>query len=470
LNILHIAQILWARRVLFLCVMFSLFAGAALIAWLWPNNYTATARVLVDLKQVDQLTGVSNVSVFAQTQLATQADVVRSSRVALKAVKLLGLEQSQAARERFEKAEDSRGSFDLYWSELLLRYLEVKPVRESTVLDISFTGPNAAFAAEVANAFARSYLQTSLELRVEPAKDQSQWFDARIATFREDLVKAQQRLTDYQKKNGIVSIDERLDVENARLQELSTALVNVQGQSVDSTTRSTSAESALKDGTGGNLPEVLNSPSVQLLRTELVRAQARVAELSQRLGPSHPQMVASQSEVEALQKRLQSETAVAARSITQTSNVNVKREAELRNSLAQQKTKVLQLKRQRDEMSALQREVESAQRSYDQVRQRLVQTTLESQASNASVSLLDSASAPSQSSSLKSYVFLLIALFWAPLIAAVACLVWESLDRRLRTPEDIERILGPSITLAEVPKLKRLGGAYMRAPLQLSKG
>ena len=54
--------------------------------------------------------------------------------------------------------------------ELLTKNLDVKPSRESNVIQINYRSPDPRFAAGLANAFAQAYIATTLELRVDPAK------------------------------------------------------------------------------------------------------------------------------------------------------------------------------------------------------------------------------------------------------------------------------------------------------------
>ena len=49
--------------------------------------------------------------------------------------------------------------------------LDVKPARESNIINISWTGRSPAEAARVANAFAQAYMETSLELRTDTGQE-----------------------------------------------------------------------------------------------------------------------------------------------------------------------------------------------------------------------------------------------------------------------------------------------------------
>ena len=91
-------------------------------------------------------------------------------------------------------------------------------------MEISFKGSDPAFAAAVANAFAEEYQKLSIQLRVEPMKQASTYFNGQLKLLRDNVEVTQARLSKYQQEHGIVSVDNRLDVESNRLKRPVTAV------------------------------------------------------------------------------------------------------------------------------------------------------------------------------------------------------------------------------------------------------
>ena len=54
----------------------------------------------------------------------------------------------------------------------------------------------------VANAFAQGYIQTNLDLRVEPARQTNTWYEEQVKQLRAGLEAAQTALTEYQRSCG----------------------------------------------------------------------------------------------------------------------------------------------------------------------------------------------------------------------------------------------------------------------------
>ena len=423
--------------------LFLLTLGTAVAAsLLLPKKYTASAQVLVDMKSPDPVLGMLLPGQLTPGYMATQVDIVNSQRVALSVVDTLKIAENPQAIEQWRQATDGSGSIRHYFSDLLLRGLDVKPSRESSVLSIGYTGLDPRFAALVANAFAQAYVDLSVQLKVEPARQTKGFFDTQTQALRDRLESAQNRLTSYQRDKGIVSADERLDVENTRLAELSSQLVALQALAGEANRRQALARDAVTRGTSADVPEVLSSTLIQALKSELARVDARFEQQGAVLGAQHPDILKLNEERASLVKRIERETAAITGSLGNSFKIQSQREGDLRAALERQRSKVLEIKQVRDELTVLQRDVESAQRAFDAVSQRLSQTSLESQSTQTNVVVLTAASEPRRPSSPKVLVNVALGGFLGTLIAIGAALGLEMRDRRVRGPQDLKLASG----------------------------
>jgi len=430
--------ILRARWLVGLAVLFVVVATTVAVSLVLPKQYESAASVLIDVKSPDPILGVTLPGLVSPGYMATQIDIVTSDRVAQRVVRVLGFEKSAQAVEQWRQATEGRGSIDAYFAELLKKKLDVRPSRESNVLSIAFSGQDPAFSAAVANAFAQAYIDTNLELKIEPAKQYAAWFSGQSKSLREELEKAQTKLSEFQKESGIVNTDERLDIENARLAELSSQYTAIQAQRSDSASRQAQVSQSQIE----TLPEVQQNSLIIGLKSELARGEARMTDASQRFGRNHPEYQRAQGEVDSLRAKLEAEMKKVASTLGTSNRVNVQREAEVKASLAAQKDKVLELKKQRDDLAVLQREVESAQRAYDAVAQRFTQTSLESQTTQTNIVVLTPATPPLEHSSPNLLLNTLVAVFLGVLLAVGTVLLLELLDQRIRGDDDLQQLLG----------------------------
>jgi uncharacterized protein involved in exopolysaccharide biosynthesis len=203
-----------------------------------------------------------------------------------------------------------------HWlADALLDKLKVDPSRDSNVLTIGFFGRDPQMAANIANSFADAYVQTSLELRIDPARRQSAWFDEQIQNLRKALEVSQQSLSAYQQKNGIVAVDDRLDVESSRLAEISSQLVEAQAATYDYSSRLQQVNNATSEKRMQELPDISNNPLLQNMKADLARSEAKLAELSERFDRNHPSRISAMAEVDSLRARIAQESETAKGSI-----------------------------------------------------------------------------------------------------------------------------------------------------------
>ena len=409
--------------------------AAAAISVFMPRQYIATASVVLDAK-ADPVAGVMNPDQLSLSYLATQLDIVNSRRVAQRAVKLLHLDDVPQFRDQWQTVTGGRGELTTWLASNLQRRVTATPGRESNVINISVKWPNAKAAATIANAFAQAYIDTTIDLKVEPAKQYAGWFEQRSNELHLDLEAKQKRLSDFQKDTQITATDERLDIENARLAELSSQLTAIQAQRQDSQSRQQQIA-----GDNETLPEVLQSPVIVGLKADLALAEAKLNDIATTLGKNHPAYQTTEAEVASLRERMDKEIAKVAASLGNITKTNLRREEEVRAALEEQKKHVLDLKHERDEVAVLQSDVATAQRNLDTVTQRLAQSDLESQVQHTDVISLTDAVEPLEPYVPKIQLNMVLGIFLGIAFGVGTALLLEMANPRIRIDEDVARLL-----------------------------
>lgn len=446
MNFTQFLLILNARKWVILGVLLFTVAVTAAVSLLLPKEYTATATMIIDSKSKDPITGQLLPSQMFPGYMATQIDIINSSQVAGRVVRELKLAENPATRQQFMEATEGQGTIEQWLGGVLLQQISAEPSRESSIISIGFTGSDPRFAAIVANAFAKAYIETNLDLRVAPAKQTAAWYDQQIAQLRANLEDAQQKLNAYQREKGLVESEERLDVETRRMADLAGQMVAAQSASFDASSRTRDS---------GSLPEVINNPVVQNLKAQVAQGEGRLAELTKRVGANHPDFIRLQAEVSSYKAKLANELGTATRGVGATAGAARQRFSELSGAFERQKTKVLALKQQREEASLLARDLENAQRIYDGALQRYSQTRMESQSTQTDIAVLNPATVPTQASKPRVMFNLLLAVFFGTLLGVGLGFLIELLDRRVRSGQDIVAALEIPV-LGEVSRKGRI--------------
>ena len=419
-----------AHYKLALSLMLATVAIAVPVILLLPKQYTASTSLAVEIKSPDPIT-----LMLMPSNMATQEDMIKSDRVLQRVVESLGLDKDAALQDEWRAATDGKGAFSRWLTARLQKNLRINPTRrEGNIITIEYRARDPAFAAAVANAFARAYVDAMTELKVEPAKQYARWFGEQGKSLRENLEAAVARLADFQQQKGMVAKDETVDVETLKLNELTSQLTAVQGQTVD-------ARSKLRSGVANTLPEVQANLVIQGLRSEIARQEAKLKDASGNLGRNHPQYRSMESELAELKARLEAETRHVARSVSAAGAVGSDKENELKAAIEAQRKTLLELRADRDQLAVLQRDVDAAKNAYAEVEKRYTQTSLESQATQTNVFVLRPAVEPTEPSSPKLFRDMLLAVVLGAVLGLGTAYFLETRDRRVLCVDDVAQML-----------------------------
>lgn len=440
-----------ARLGLFLMVLMVTVAAATVVSLVLPKTYTATVSLIIDVKDEQSLSNALRPLILPQERasyLQTQMDIISSPRVARKVVEGLNLAQNPTARASYEKLKKKNAPIEDWLVEGLIKKLDVETT-QSSVIHVSFSSGDPVYSAEVANGFANAYIDTTLELRVDPTREAAEWFDEQLKGLRTNLEEAQVRLTEYYQRRGIVSAEEHLDVENTQLALLSDQVARAREEALLWKSRAQQAQEFLQEGRSPDqLPEVLDNPFIQRLKTDLLHGEARLQELAERYGPAYPDYQNQLSENRSLREKLGAEIDKVVAGIANSARQARQRETEARSSLAAQRSRVLGLKDNRNELTLLRRNVESAERAYDTAMQRSVVSSVESRAKQTNVTVLNAAGVPRKHTQPKIKLNVLLSVIVGTMLGLAFVVMIEMMDRRVRSREDVDNLQGSVPLLA----------------------
>ncbi len=454
----QLIRILWVQRTMSLYILATMLTIAVAASLLLPKKYTGESAVVVDERGIDPLAqnGVMQTQLAATSYVTTQVDVIESHNVALKVVDRMKLATDPEIVEKFQEKTDGMGSIRDWAADEILKSLTVKPSKESDVIFLEFSSKSPQAAADIANSFAESYIQTSLELKVDPAGRQAGWFDQQVNDLRVALEIAQRKLSAYQGEHGVIGVTDdnnRLDVETARLTEISNHFVAAQAAMYDAETRQRQMNDASVKGLSDESVNVVQNPLLQNLKTELARSAARFADVSERYDRNHPQYMSAQAELESLRSKVAAEVSNANAAVAREAQIARQNMADLQRAMEQQRKRILDLQHNQDEYAVLKRDADNARAALDSSLQRGSETRLESRLNNTNTAILNHAFPPMKPSSPLLLLNLALAVILGFMLAVGASLTRERFDQRIHSRDDL--LEGADITvLAELPRAR----------------
>jgi len=487
LTIEKLFLILRMRARLVSIVLAAAIAVAGVVTYLSPNMYTASTSLnfTFSANPIDADTR----ELAEATYVATQIGIIRSQQVAQRLVDSLTEYQQQrliaalnakhstidklkyaisssikvlfsggkshsravATMEPGESLEVSSAYSGL--SQWIGSDLSVEPMVSTRIVQISYTSTDPQVAALMANKFTEAYITANLEMITDPASKSKVWFDEQLKSIRKRLEEAQLRLTAYQQQEGVVSTDERLDNETTRLQSLSGQLVTAQQATRNALTERQKLQEVLASGAPLDTFEpVFNNAVVQNIKARIRDLQGALVNSSNSLGANHPKIKKIKSELYAARKRLDAEIKTVTDGINNAAELSKEREHDLAKSLEAQKQLVLDLKNEHNKISVLQRDVESAQATYNAALNQLNTTSMQSLVDQTNVSIVDHAIIPTNPSSPRVMKNLALGILGGLLLGIGLAVILEISIRRVHSQEDLTVELGVPL-LAHLKKV-----------------
>jgi capsular exopolysaccharide synthesis family protein len=350
-----------------------------------------------------------------------------------------------------ETAEQSR-ALDAF-----LANLTVSPIRNSRLVDVKYEMPNAELAAQIVNALARMYIEQSLEFKYTSSKEASDWLGERLAEQRKQVEITEAAMQRYREQNDALSLEERQNIVVQKLADLNSAVTRAKTERIQRETLHQQLVAIQADRTAlDTVPAILQNQFVQQQKSELAGLQRQQAQLSDKLGPNHPEMIRVQLAIDTAQARIDGEIAKIIQSVKNDALAAQAQEASLVRALEQQKIDALELNRKGIEYGVLQRDAASNRQIFEALMQRTKETGISGELRTSNIRVVDAAEVPRGPARPNKPANLLLALVGGLMLAAAAAFSFEYLDNRITSPAEIKTHLGlpflgmiPAITVAD---------------------
>ncbi len=341
----------------------------------------------------------------------------------------------------------------------MLQQLTIEPVKNSRLVDVRFQAGDPAVAARVANALAVTYIEQNLNIRVQAAKEASRWLEERVTEQQQKVELNELALQRYREQNDATSLEDKQNTVLQRLADLNAAATRARTNLIEKQALYEQSV-ALKQAKAplDTFPPILTNAAINTLKQQLAELQRQQAQLADRLGERHPDMVKVQSAIQAATTKLNVELDKALQVVRNDYLVAQAQERSLSASLDLQKQQALDLDRKAINYGTLQRNAATDRGVFETLLQRAKETGLATELKAGNVRILDEAELPRKPiwpDTTRGVPVVLVASLCLALAAAFAA---EGLDRRIKSPDEIRTRLGaPLIGLVPMIHAK---GAY----------
>ena len=277
-----------------------------------PNQFKSTARILIDqsVNRYLQVNKVSDGPTLAENEAGSQIYVLSSESIILPVVRSLGLAhdtefvgalaggevKSTVSLSGFisalkraislgpAAAKPTDEVLERIAVEEFVKRLTVEHAEVASVMNVSFLSDNAQKAANIANAIAKQYISTSMEVKSKSTKLATDVLRSQLTDLKRQALEADRALQDYMLTNGLevssdgsgnakrlLVLNEQLSIARATLAEAKARIEYI---------KQNEAKDALS-------PQVGDNEVILRLRFKYLELTSRITDFEGRLGKTH---------------------------------------------------------------------------------------------------------------------------------------------------------------------------------------
>lgn len=471
----HYMQMLLRRRFVVLVAVLIGLGAAVVVTMSTTRLYRATAQLEIDRQAAKVVSNGNDVDPPAQAQnlefYQTQYGLLKSRQLADMVVRELSLDDNPmllsgyrnsplGLKRKLPALTGTRPQRALRAAGIVMAHLSVSPVRQSSLVNISFDSPDPSLSARVVNALADAYIASNLQRRYDSSAYARKFLETRLAQLRQKLEESERSLVDYAGREQIINLDAPSSAGGADaarttpgqsivasdLAATNSALAQARNDRIAAEARYNRARTS----GGVDTAEGATDPTITSLRSARAQLQAEYQKLLPQYKPDYPSMVALHQQIAEIDKQLSRESAAVVDRLRNEYAIAFGRERELASKLGGLKGDVLDLRRRSIQYNIFQRDVDTNRTLYDGLLQRYKEIGVAGGVGTNNASIVDRALVPSGPFTPKTMSNLLLGLLFGLLVGGGLAFLLEQLDESIIAPHDLEAKLGVPL-LGSVP-------------------
>ena len=471
--------------------MVPIFCGTVVLGFLItvfsPTLYTARTTLKIE-PQNPSFTGYAEMPSASGSDrydyYQTQYALLNSATLAARVIKALGLQSNPAlTTSRFNLVSWVMGSVErvlksiagLFQTQsngrgrpttyelgvdpgLVSRYrsfLNIEPVKNTRLVDVSFSTPDPRLSQELANNHATAFIQMILENRFSLTQEARDFLSKKLAELRGKVVKAESELNTFRQKHGVVSLEKGENIVVDRLVDLNKQLTQarserIQAESLYQMTRNKNPE---------YLAQVLSNPLILQIKGTLANLETEKGRLSSIYTPEHPRLQELHQQIAEAKRGMASEVGTIVRGIESNYAAARSREQALEDEAKNQQQTALNLKEVGVDYAVLNEEVVVNRGLYENVLKRMNETNVANDLAASNIQVVQRAEQPTSPSSPQLMKNLMVAAFLGLVLAVAFAFFLEYMDATMHTPQQVWSAVSLA-TLGVVPHVRSLSQRY----------
>ncbi len=323
--------------------------------------------------------------------------------------------------------------------------IEVRPIRNTNLVEVSYSSSNPHFAAEIVNTLAAEFINFSVEKRYETTQQASDFLSEEIAKTRDELETTRRELQRFGEEEELFVLSDPESTAVDTFSNLNTAYTQARIDRINAQAN----YQQLKELDVDSLPPFAENATIQSLKSEYLRLKNQYDEMKINYKEGYSEMVQLKTRIDnmklQLQTEIKSQVDAAEAAYREASN----RELSLKREIDRQRRDVTQMDSNTIRYHNLRTEIDNKQSILNTLIARrneaLVSARLEG-LKTSNITIVDPAEAVSRPFSPKKKLNLILAFFIGIVGGVSLCFILEYLDNTIKGPEEVEKMVGlPSL-------------------------
>lgn len=342
--------------------------------------------------------------------------------------------------------------------------------RESRIVKIRVSNADRGLAADLANEHVKTYIEFTKGLRTTGSGETAKFLSTEVDAAEKRLRESEEKLYQFKKDNAIISVslEDKQNILAADIARFDGAFTDARIKRIElGTVRARALALAGED--------LLESPvfalssnlaTVGALKEQYIREKQKFIEITEDLGPKHPDFVKQEKKVNDLYSLIAKEAKRASRELDEQYQAALASEGQFKAELERLKTEAHELGPKTIEFNRMSREHQSDEQHFNLVLGRLRDSELSKKNEQINVRGHESARAAVLVYP-RMRLNVVIAAFLSLMLGVGLAMLLEFVDRTLKTNEDAEAaarapVLGMIPILHDVPDTDNLAALKAR--------
>lgn len=412
--------------------------------------YFAHAMVLVDMHAINPLTTQTNA--LLQTEQQQQMYFINKIFLAVNeevARRMAAMDPTISSPEfisYWERETGGQGDIVAWYAKILMDSVLIGIPKNTTIIDLGAYGETPERAANLANAYAKSYIEVSNSIKLKETQSHIEALQITENKIKKELDATWKEFLAARASGGITSLPELYSDQNIRTMQTNVQISQNKAEQIGAKNRVSEFN---RNPLGTPNLTSLNF-AINDLATDISREQAQLEKYKAILGPQHPSVKEGEARLLELQGRLRAETSIVQRQEQQAYDVYQGAEEQLLKQLNANKIKSAQENELRNKLTGLSQKIVSLTLNYSDLYQAERINTTSSLIPDSNLTLLSPATPPTTSALPNWPVIIFFAAMVGLVIGMGTAMLLERIDNRIHTPTVIQQKLNiPTIGIIQ---------------------